>query len=170
MYTRENDTTRLEHGRGSDLAPYVPEGMLTKLSSDPSSSDFINPPVAFMPICLDQALRSQLLKEMPTLYDIDIAVLQRSDVSCGVRILGTDATDGRRTTTAILGSSKGNGKVVSSRSATKAGSRSPSGDDEASSEDDVPQQRRKRQLRSDGSAVGGPPLLRQQVLENITVP
>jgi hypothetical protein len=139
MYTRENDTTWLKRGRGSDLAPYVPEGMLTKLSSDPSSSDFINPPVAFMPICLDQALRSQLLKEMPTLDDIDIVVWQRSDVSCGVRILGTDVVGGRRTTVAVLGSSKGKGKAASSRSATKAGSRSPSGDDEVSSEDDVPQ-------------------------------
>jgi hypothetical protein len=44
MYTRENDTTWVECGRGSDLELKVLAGMLSKLSVDPSSGDFINPP------------------------------------------------------------------------------------------------------------------------------
>jgi hypothetical protein len=43
LYTGENDTTRLERGQGSDLDPRVLNSMLLKLSTDSSSSDFINP-------------------------------------------------------------------------------------------------------------------------------
>jgi hypothetical protein len=49
-------------------------GMLLKLSVNPSSNNFINPPAWCMPLCLDQATRSMLLKALPTLDDIDIAV------------------------------------------------------------------------------------------------
>jgi hypothetical protein len=65
MYNRENDATRLEHGSGSYLDPTVLAGMLLKLSIDPSSDDFTNPSVWCMPLCLDQAMRSLLLKELP---------------------------------------------------------------------------------------------------------
>jgi hypothetical protein len=51
LHTGENDTTRLERGRGSDLDLRVLESILSKLSMDPL-----------------------LLKEMPTLDDIDIAL------------------------------------------------------------------------------------------------
>jgi hypothetical protein len=64
---------RLEHDCGLDLDPLVLTGLLSKLSVDPSSAGFINPPTWCMPLCLDQAMRSQLLKELPTLDDIDIA-------------------------------------------------------------------------------------------------
>jgi hypothetical protein len=73
MYTKENDATRLEHGCGLDLDPTVLTGMLSKLSVDPYSGDFINPPVSWIPLCLNQAERSLLLKELPMLDDIDIA-------------------------------------------------------------------------------------------------
>jgi hypothetical protein len=72
MYIGENDTTRLERDRGSDLQPKVLAGMLLKLSVDPSSGNFINLLTPCMPIFLDPAMRSLLLKEMPTLDDIDI--------------------------------------------------------------------------------------------------
>jgi hypothetical protein len=49
-------------------------GMLLKLSVNPSSNNFINPSAWCMPLCLDQATRSMLLKALPTLDDIDIAV------------------------------------------------------------------------------------------------
>jgi hypothetical protein len=39
--------------------------MLTKMSTDPHSDDFINPLPLCMPIFLDQAVRSLLLKQMP---------------------------------------------------------------------------------------------------------
>jgi hypothetical protein len=48
----------------------VLEAMLTKLSSD----DFVNPPLLCMPIYLDQAARLLLLKQMPTLDNIDVVV------------------------------------------------------------------------------------------------
>jgi hypothetical protein len=48
--------------------------MLVKLSSDLNSDIFVNPPPLCMPIFLDQAVRSQLLKKMPTLDNIDVAV------------------------------------------------------------------------------------------------
>jgi hypothetical protein len=74
LYTGENDATRLEHGPGTDLEPGVLDTMLSKLSTDPSCIGFITPPAHCMPICMDRAARSLLLKAMPTLDDIDIAV------------------------------------------------------------------------------------------------
>jgi hypothetical protein len=65
---------RLERGRGTELDWKVLEAMLTKLSSDLHSDDFINPPPLYQPIFLDQAVRSLLLKQMPTLDKIDITV------------------------------------------------------------------------------------------------
>jgi hypothetical protein len=59
----------------------VLEAMLSKMSVNPSSDDFINPPSPCMPIFLDQAASSQLLKGMPTLDDIDIEVRQTGDQS-----------------------------------------------------------------------------------------
>jgi hypothetical protein len=43
LYTGENDTTWLEHSRGTDLDMNLLEAMPLKLSIDPSSSDNINP-------------------------------------------------------------------------------------------------------------------------------
>jgi hypothetical protein len=74
MYNRENDATRLECGNRSNLDLTVLAGMLQKLSIDPSSNDFTNPRARCTPLCLDQATRSLLLKELPTLDDIDIVV------------------------------------------------------------------------------------------------
>jgi hypothetical protein len=79
MYTEENDATPLECGHGSDLDSTVLTGMLSKLSIDLSSADFINPLARCMPLCLDQATRSLLLKEFPTLDDIDIAPWHMGD-------------------------------------------------------------------------------------------
>jgi hypothetical protein len=67
-----------------DLDQNVLEAMLTKLSSDPTSDDFVNPLPFYKPIFLDQAVRSLLLKQMPTLDDIDVVVRQVGDTSQGV--------------------------------------------------------------------------------------
>jgi hypothetical protein len=53
LYTGENDTTWLEHSSGLDLDLKVLDAMLSKLSTDPSSGDLINPPLPCMPIFLD---------------------------------------------------------------------------------------------------------------------
>jgi hypothetical protein len=55
LYTGVNDTTLLECSHELDLDPKVLDTMLGKLSPDPISLDFIIPPVACAPICLDQA-------------------------------------------------------------------------------------------------------------------
>jgi hypothetical protein len=52
----------------------VLEAMLMKLSSDPNSDNFINPSPLCKPIFLDQVVRLLLLKHMPKLNDIDVAV------------------------------------------------------------------------------------------------
>jgi hypothetical protein len=91
LYTEVNDTKRLEHSRGLDLNPKVLDTMLGKLSPDPISPNFIIPPTACTPIYLDQLTRTKLLKELPTMDDIDIIVWQVGDQSRGVQILGTDA-------------------------------------------------------------------------------
>jgi hypothetical protein len=51
-----------------DLEPRVLETMLSKLSTDLSSTGFITPPAH----CMDKAARSLLLKAMPTLDGINI--------------------------------------------------------------------------------------------------
>jgi hypothetical protein len=71
----------LERGRGTELDQKVLDAMLSKLSSDPTSDDFVNPSPPCMPICLDQAVRPTLLKEMPTLDDTDVTVRQVGDMS-----------------------------------------------------------------------------------------
>jgi hypothetical protein len=43
LYTEENDATRLEHSRGTDLGMRVMDKMLSKLSSNLISDDLLNP-------------------------------------------------------------------------------------------------------------------------------
>jgi hypothetical protein len=74
LYIGENDTTRLECGRGSDLDPKMVDTILTKLSPDLIFADFVIPPTVCASICFEQAAQSKLLKELPTLEDIDVAV------------------------------------------------------------------------------------------------
>jgi hypothetical protein len=62
----------------------VLDTMMGKLSPNPISPNFIIPLVACTPICLDQSTRTKLLKELPTLDDIDITVQQVGDQSRGV--------------------------------------------------------------------------------------
>jgi hypothetical protein len=57
LYIGENDTIRLEHSHRMELDSKVLEAMLTKMSTDPHSDNFINPPPLCMPIFLDQAVR-----------------------------------------------------------------------------------------------------------------
>jgi hypothetical protein len=81
MYTGENDTTSLECGSGTDMDTGALATTLLKLSTDPSSTDFVTPPVHCITICTNQAMRSLLLNVMPMLDDIDIAMWQRGDLS-----------------------------------------------------------------------------------------
>jgi hypothetical protein len=51
------------------------ETVLSKLSTDPSSTNFITHPEHCLPICTNQATRSLLQKVLSTLGNIDIARL-----------------------------------------------------------------------------------------------
>jgi hypothetical protein len=170
LYTGENDTTWLERGRGPNLDLMVLYSMLLKMSTDPFSGDFINPLVPCMPICLEQTVRSLLLKKMPTLDDIDITAQQTGDQFHGVHILGTDAVGSQRSADTTSGSGKGKEKISSSESASKVGSRSPSSDAEVSSEEVTPLQRKKRLVHSDGSTIGGTSLSGHQAPKKAAAP
>jgi hypothetical protein len=73
MYTREGDTAHMECDCDSDLTPDVLGTLLGRLSLDLSSVNFVTPPAVYAPMCSDQATRMRLLRELPTLNDIDIA-------------------------------------------------------------------------------------------------
>jgi hypothetical protein len=45
-----------------------------RLSPNPSSADFVTLPAAGAPMCSDQVVQTRLLRELPTLDDIDIAM------------------------------------------------------------------------------------------------
>lgn len=74
QFTGEGDTMWLECGHGSDLAQDVLMTLLGKLSPDPSPTDFITPPLVGAALCSEQAMRMRLLRELPTLNKISIAV------------------------------------------------------------------------------------------------
>jgi hypothetical protein len=96
--------------------------VLSKLSTDPSSSHFTDHPALCTPLCMNHATRMLLLKQIPILDDIYIVARQRGDESCSVCIPGTDVVDGRRGADTTTGSGKGKEKVAPSWFAPKAGS------------------------------------------------
>jgi hypothetical protein len=83
LYTRVNDVARLERGDGSMLGGEALVLAMGKLSPDPSSHDFITP-TSCQPLSMDQAARTFLLVAMPSMDDVDIALVQRGDQSRGV--------------------------------------------------------------------------------------
>jgi hypothetical protein len=111
-----------------------------------------------------------MLRELPTLYDINITVWQMSNQSCGVHIPRMDATGGRRCADTTSGSGKGKGKIALSGLASKVGSRSPSSDAKMSFEEIDPLERKRRLVHSDGFAVGGPSLSVQQATKKAVTP
>jgi hypothetical protein len=90
MYTGEGETMWLERDRDSGLDPDVLGALLARLSLDPSLVDFVTPLAVGAPMCSDQVVRTRLLRELPTLDDIDIAARQRGDESWGIQIPGAD--------------------------------------------------------------------------------
>jgi hypothetical protein len=63
------------------LAPDMQRAMLGKLSPDPFLADFTALPPVCAPLCSDQATRSRVLQELPTLDEIGIIVQQKGDKS-----------------------------------------------------------------------------------------
>jgi hypothetical protein len=81
LYTGVNDFTRLERGDGSALSEEVLALVMGKLIPNPSSQDFVTPPASCQSLCVDQATRSMLLVAMPSMDDVGIAPIQRSNQS-----------------------------------------------------------------------------------------
>jgi hypothetical protein len=81
MYIGEDNTKQLERGHDSCLDPDVLRTLLGRLSPNSSSVDFMTPLAACAPMCLDQATRTRMLRELPTLDNIDIVARQRGDES-----------------------------------------------------------------------------------------
>jgi hypothetical protein len=72
MYTREGDTMQLKHSHDSDLDPDVLGALLVRLSPDPSLVDFITSLAVCAHMCSNRVAQMMLLRELPTLDDIDI--------------------------------------------------------------------------------------------------
>jgi hypothetical protein len=94
MYTGVNDIMRLDHGPGSSLGDTLLAASLKALTTDQPSADLVTPAVGCEPLCVNQSPRTALLAIMPTLDDVDIAPVQRSDWSRGVVIPGPGGPSG----------------------------------------------------------------------------
>ena len=66
---------RLEHGPGSSLDGDLLAACLKALTTDQFSAELATPPTSCGAIYMDQAARTVLLAAMPTLGDVDIAVV-----------------------------------------------------------------------------------------------
>jgi hypothetical protein len=75
MYTGVNDIMQLDHGLGSSLDENLLAACLKALTSDQFLAELMAPPVAYEPICMNQATRMVLLVTMPMLDDIDITTV-----------------------------------------------------------------------------------------------
>jgi hypothetical protein len=150
MYTGVNDIMRLERGPGSSLDSELLAACLKALTTDQFSVEIATPPASYGAICMDQAARTALLPTMPTLDDIDITVVQRGDLSCGVTIPGATVTGGRGDTTGGGRGGRGPGGSGSPISAPALGKgkgvsvQVVRDDDEVSSDEDEPLQARLR--------------------------
>jgi hypothetical protein len=86
MYTGVNDIMRQECGPRSSLDEVLLAACLKALTTDQFLVDLVVPAAVYEPICVNQAARTTLLATMPTLDDVDIALVQRGDQSCGMVI------------------------------------------------------------------------------------
>jgi hypothetical protein len=136
-----------------DLSMKVLDTMLSKLCSDLITDDLINPPPSCLPIIIFLAVRSKLLKEMPTLDNMDVVVWQVGDASRGVQIPRMHDADGKRGVGSTLGSDKGKEKMAMSGSAPNAGSWSPPKDTRASTELAASLEKKRRLVHSNRSSI-----------------
>jgi hypothetical protein len=146
MYTGVNDIMRLERGTGSSLDSKLLATCLKALTTDQFSAELVAPPASCGAICMDQAARTALLAAMPTLDDVDIAVVQRGDLSRGVTIPGATVTGGWGGTTGGGRGGRGPGDSDSPSSAPALGkgkgvsAQVVHDDDEVLSDEDEPLQ------------------------------
>jgi hypothetical protein len=106
---------------------------------------------------------------MPTLDDIDVAVQLVGDMSQGMQIHDTDVIGGQGDTGAISSFSNGKQKEVPTGPTPNARSRSPSNDVGGSTDQSALLEKKRMLFHSDGTSIGGPPSLRQQVPSKATM-
>jgi hypothetical protein len=104
MYTGVNDIMRLHHRPGSSLDEDLLAASLKALTTDQFLAELVVPLAVCEPICVNQVVRTPLLAAMPTLDDVNIASVQRGDLSHDVVILGAGGLGG-----AARGRSRGGG-------------------------------------------------------------
>jgi hypothetical protein len=114
MHTGVNDIMRLERGPGSSLDGELLAACLKALTTDQFPAELAVPPASCGAICMDQAARTVLPAAMPMLDDVDIAVVQRGDLSRGMTIPGATVTGGWGGTTGGGQGGKGPGGSGSS--------------------------------------------------------
>jgi hypothetical protein len=94
MYTGVNDIMRLDRGPGLSLDEDLLVTSLKVLTTKQFLAELMVLPAACEPIYVNQAARTALLATMPMLDDIDIAAVQRGDLSCGMVIPRTGGLGG----------------------------------------------------------------------------
>jgi hypothetical protein len=83
MYTGVNDIMRLDCGPRSSLGDTLLVVSLKVLTTDQPSAELMMPAAGCLPLCVNQVARTALLAIMPTLDDVDIALVQRGDATGG---------------------------------------------------------------------------------------
>ncbi|KAJ1253473.1 hypothetical protein BS78_K251800 [Paspalum vaginatum] len=92
-YTGPNDCSRVVRGEDHDLTPLLLEEWVRCVTDEGFSPEQLRLPSAIVPLCRDQALRTAVLREMPTLDDGGLAARQ----------LGGDPNRGSTSATSRLG-------------------------------------------------------------------
>jgi hypothetical protein len=75
MYTGVNGIMLLDRGPGSSLDDVLLAASLKALTVNQFSVELMVPAAVCEPICVNQAVRTALLTIMPTLDDVDIALV-----------------------------------------------------------------------------------------------
>jgi hypothetical protein len=171
MYTRVNDIMRLDRGPGSSLGDTLLAASLKALTTDPPSAELMTPTAGCEPLCVNQAARTALLAIMPTLDDVDIALVKRGDQSRGAVIPGPGSLSGAAGAHGHRGVPVGGGLAGSHSGASAGGRGGATGgssaaalgkgkqtrvilnDNEVSSDEDEPLQKQQWQLSGTGPTV-----------------
>ncbi len=124
MYTGVNDIMRLDRGPGSSLGDTLLAASLKALTTVQSSAELVTPTTTCEPLCANQVAKTTLLAIMPTLDDVNIALVQRGDQSRDVVIPGPGGPGGAAGCHGGGGPPAGHGGVpAGSRSGAPVGGR-----------------------------------------------
>ncbi|KAJ1265755.1 hypothetical protein BS78_08G099700 [Paspalum vaginatum] len=144
-YTGSNDCSRVVRGEGHDVTPLLLEEWVRCVTDVSFPPEQLRLPSAIVPLCRDQALRTAVLREMPTLDDGGLAARQLGgDPNRGVHI--ADAPVGGSDARGTAPADKGKGPVAASPVVPPAGG----------------EETRRRLVRGDGTFVSEPDPKRQR--------